>query len=284
MTKGTEIGGMDHRAVVDAEKYTPELLTAFLVEMEHTETSQEVWQALVRMSAGIGLPFVDFIVATNYGNWRKTLFIRTSYDSGWLNDLNKDPELQRWSYFRSHAIHHLTPIVVGLEYIDEYHRIPEKRVKVLRMAAERGIRAGFSIPLRTSAPRQTGLITYSGDYSKREFNAIIKAHGWALNTAALVAHQRYMEHFLAEFPDRNHVTAKQQELLELIGQGLQDKQIADELCISISAVRQRMSKLFEKTGVATRPELAALAMSIGILPDPMNRPGGRPQDIKIDMD
>ncbi len=284
MTKGKRADTESQRAVVDAEKYTPELLTGFLVEMEQTETSQEVWQALVKMSVRLGLPFVDFIVAANYRNWRKTLFIRTSYDSGWLNDLNKDPELQRWSYFRSHAIHHLTPVVVGLEYVDEYHRIPEKRVKVLKMAAERGMRAGFSIPLRTSAPPQTGLITFSGDHSKREFTAIIKAHGWALNTAALVAHQRYMEHFLAEFPDRNHVTAKQQELLELIGQGLQDKQIADELGISISAVRQRMNKLFEKSGVTTRPELAALAMSIGILPDPMNRPGGRPQDIKIDMD
>ncbi len=61
--------------------------------------------------------------------------------------------------------------------------------------------------------------------------------------------------------------------MELIGQGLQDKQVAFELGVSISAVRQRMNHLLDKTGRQSRAELAALAMSLGILPDPLNRPG-----------
>ncbi|MEM6729706.1 MAG: hypothetical protein AAF618_14470, partial [Pseudomonadota bacterium] len=46
-----------------------------------------------------------------------------------------------------------------------------------------------------------------------------------------------------------------------------------ELGISISAVRQRMAALQDKTGLANRTDLAALAMSLGIVPDPLNRPG-----------
>ncbi|MCP5089225.1 MAG: LuxR family transcriptional regulator [Rhodobacteraceae bacterium] len=274
---------VERRSMLDCERYTPEALQDFLLDMEATTTSRQVWDRLVKLGKGMGMPFVDFIVATSYQNWRKTLFIRTSYDSTWLNELNKDPEIHKWSYFRSHAINYLTPITIGLEYIDEYRHVPAKRVQVMRKAASIGLRAGFSIPLRTFAPPQAGLITFGGDYSKREFDRLIQVHGWTLNAAAMVAHQRYMTHFVAEFPERNRISEKQRDLLELIGLGLQDKQIADTFQISISAVRQRMNKLMEKTGLTTRPELAALAMSIGVLPDPLNRPHGPTHDFLIEM-
>lgn len=94
-----------------------------------------------------------------------------------------------------------------------------------------------------------------------------------MNTAARVAHQKYMTHFVSEFSERNEITEKQRVLLELIGQGLQDKQVAFELGALISAVRQRMNHLLDKTGRQSRAELAALAMSLGTLPDPLNRLG-----------
>ncbi|UYV36306.1 LuxR C-terminal-related transcriptional regulator [Rhodobacteraceae bacterium D3-12] len=114
--------------------------------------------------------------------------------------------------------------------------------------------------------------------------AIIRAHGWTLTTAAMAAHQRYMMHFSAEFPERNKVSAKQLELLEKIGLGLQDKQIAAELGVSISAIRQRMQTLMERTGLTARAELAALAMSMGALPDPLHGPAADTSEILIEMD
>jgi DNA-binding CsgD family transcriptional regulator len=269
------------RKVLAAESHTPEMLRDFLLELERTRHSTDVWKQLVTLSKQLELPFVDFIVATNFQNWRKTLFIRTSYDSKWLNELNKNPKIGQWSYFRSHAIERLTPITIGIEYVDEYHKLPKERLAVLQKVAKLGMRAGFSIPLRSSAPPQTGLISFGGDFSKHEFNELIKEHGWTLNTAATMAYNRYMTHFLAEFPERVGITGKQCELLELIGLGLQDKTIANELSISISAVRQRMRTLLKKTGVSTRSELAALAMSVGFLPDPLNREQGPPCGIDI---
>lgn len=275
--------GPARRTTIAAERHLPPRLVRFLTDLEATESSVEVWRLIVALGRSLDLPKIDFICASSFRDWRRTLFIRTSYDSTWLNELNRDPEIGNWSYFRTHAIHHLTPITMGIEYLDDYHALPEKRVEVLRMAAERGIRAGFSIPLRLLAPPQSALITFAGDHSRAAFDALLAEHGWTLNVAALVAHQRYMAHFAAEFSDRNEITDKQRELLAAIGQGLQDKQIAHELGISVSAVRQRLASLMERTGLGTRSDLAALAMSIGVLPDPLHRPDSEPPEILIEI-
>jgi len=275
---------VDCRPFVDAERYTPELLQKFLMNIEETQKSVDVWNLLVSLGKRLDLPFVDFISASSFADWKKTLFIRTSYDSSWLNDVNRDPDLQKWSYFRNHGMHYLTPIMVGIDFVDEYWHIPEKRVEVMHQAASKGMRAGFSIPLRHYAPPQAAQISFMGDHSKREMKAIVHAHGWTLNVAAVAAHQRYMMHFAAEFPERNQISLKQRELLEKIGLGLQDKKIAENLGISVSAVRQRMQLLLAKTGMSNRSELVALAMSIGVLPDPLNRPDSGDSEIIVEMD
>lgn len=271
------------RALVDAERYVPELLQDFLIDLETTTHSSEVWHLIVKLGQQLNLPYIDFICASNYANWKKTLFILTSYDSSWLNDFNRDPEVHKWSYFRTHAMDYLTPITVGIEFIDEYRHIPEKRVAVLHEAAQRGIRAGFSVPLRIHAPPQSALITFSGDHSKREMQVIIRNHGWLLQTAALTGHQRYMMHFANEFSERNRLSEKQSELLMMIGSGYQDKHIAEALGITVSAVRQRMNGIMRKTGLGNRAELAALAMSMGLLPDPLSHLGGNEVVVRKEM-
>jgi DNA-binding CsgD family transcriptional regulator len=271
------------RNLLEAEQYVPDLMQAFTTALEETEHSSHVWDIIVALGQELNLPFVDYIVASSLQNWKKTLFIRTSYDSSWLNSMNDDPEVHKWSYFRSHAMHKLTPVAVGLEFLDEYHKLPDKRVQVLRVAAEHGIKAGFAIPLRQSAPSQAAIITFSGGHSRREMRTLIKAHGWTLNCAAWMAHVRYSQLFAAEFTERNQITPKQLELIELIGLGLQDKAISEQLGISISAVRHRMNALLANTGLGSRAELAALAMSAGILPHPFNRPD-TPFETVIDMD
>ncbi|UYV36305.1 hypothetical protein N4R57_14925 [Rhodobacteraceae bacterium D3-12] len=132
--------------MIEAEEYTPELLRNFLADLETTTHSREVWALLVALGREINLPYIDFICASSYADFRKTLFIRTSYDSSWLNAVNQDPNLHKWSYFRSHALHHLTPIMIGIEFIEEYYHIPARRVEVLREAAARAY--ARAIPFR----------------------------------------------------------------------------------------------------------------------------------------
>lgn len=271
------------RTAFPAERHVPEQLYSFLRQLEATQSSRDVWDLIVALGRDLHLPCIDFISSSSYQGWKKALFVRTSYDSTWLQGYNADPEIGRWSYFRSHAMECLTPIAVGLEFVDEYRPLPEARVEVLREAARRGMRAGFSIPLRQHSPPQSALMTFTGDHSRRDMLTIIKAHGWTLTTAALMGHQRYLHHFANEFTQRNHITSKQLALLERIGAGLQDRQIAEDFGISVSAVRQRMQTLMSNSGLSSRTELAALAMSLGVLPDPINRPDERMQTV-VEMD
>lgn len=269
------------RPMIAAERHTPKTLHDFLSELEGSRRSVDVWRLLVRLGRMLDLPYIDFISVSSYRDWRKTLFVRTSYDSRWLNELNSDPELQKWSYFRTHGLNCLTPIMTGLEFIDDFHPVPPARRQVLEFAARRGLRSGFSVPLRIHAPPQAGLITFSGNHARRDMLTILRAHGWTLHVAAMAAHQRYVMHFSAEFAERNAISDKQRELLEMLGLGLLDKEIADRLGISVSAVRQRMLNLTEKTGIANRSGLAALAMSMGIVPDPLMREQTEEEEVDV---
>lgn len=52
------------------------------------------------------------------------------------------------------------------------------------------------------------------------------------------------------------LTAKQRDLVELLGEGLTSKEIARNLGVSPSAIEQRLKILKEKFGVATKSELS----------------------------
>ncbi|MEN9060901.1 helix-turn-helix transcriptional regulator [Ponticoccus litoralis] len=274
--EGNQPQGAAPRGAFGAESFFPPRMQKFLRRLEQTTHSDEVWALLKALGQDVGLPCIDFIAATDYGDWRRTMFVRTSYDASWLHDANTDPDLYRWSYFRSHGIACLTPIVVGLEFLREYRTLPDGRIKVLREAARRGMRAGISIPLRQHAPRQAAMMSFLGDHDRGALLDILAAEGWTLTHCAQAAHQRYLLHFTQEYVERNRITDKQLELMELIGRGYLDKHIADHLEISVSAVRQRLNALMQKTGTTNRVELAALAMSIGMLPDPLYSPGSAP--------
>lgn len=248
----------------------------YLRALETTTQSRDVWKLITDLGREIDLPMIDFISASDYRDWTRTLFIRTSYDATWLHEANADPEVHRWSYFRSHGINCLTPITVGIEFVDDYRPLPPVRVALLEKAAAHGMRAGISIPLRQHAPPAAAMLTFAGDHSRQELLDILARDGWTLTLFAWAAHQRYLQHFSEEFFERNRVTDKQRELLEMIGSGYLDKQIAEVLDISVSAVRQRLNALMQKTPARNRAELAALAMSLGVLPDPLNRPDNGP--------
>lgn len=57
---------------------------------------------------------------------------------------------------------------------------------------------------------------------------------------------------------KQSLTAREQQVMELILAGMQNKRIADELQISMRTVEVHRSKLFEKMGVKTAVELAGV--------------------------
>lgn len=252
-----------------AETFAPKKLSNFLVVLETTQTTDDVWNLVVNLARSLGLPIVDYVYATDFRNWERAQFIRTTVDSKWLDYVRKFPHIRQTSNFRMHGCKHLTPILIGPEYIDQMGDISEDKRRHILLGAKMGLNAGVAFPLRMGEPGQAGTISFGGPQTRAEFDVIAAQHGWTLHAAALAAHTRYTELFKAEFMKRNELTTKQRELITLVGQGLMDKQIAHQLGISFSAVRQRISSVQAKTGAQNRADLAALAMRLGLVSDPM---------------
>ena len=62
----------------------------------------------------------------------------------------------------------------------------------------------------------------------------------------------------ATFRARVRATPRQTQILELAGRGSADKQIADELGISISTVRTQLQRFYKASGVHSRTEAVVL--------------------------
>jgi DNA-binding NarL/FixJ family response regulator len=60
------------------------------------------------------------------------------------------------------------------------------------------------------------------------------------------------------------LTAREREIIKLIGQGMKNQAIADHLCISEATVRHHLTSIFGKLGVGDRLELAIYAYRHGL--------------------
>ncbi len=60
------------------------------------------------------------------------------------------------------------------------------------------------------------------------------------------------------------LTRREHEVISLLTEGLQNKQIAGRLSISVTTVRHHLTSIFNKLGVATRLELVIYAYQQGL--------------------
>lgn len=61
-------------------------------------------------------------------------------------------------------------------------------------------------------------------------------------------------------PGRNHLTTREQDVLDLLSQGLNNQEIAKQLSISLSTVQFHVSNILSKLGVHNRIEAATFAV------------------------
>lgn len=65
------------------------------------------------------------------------------------------------------------------------------------------------------------------------------------------------------------LTDREREVVELIGQGMRNQQIADKLCISVITVRHHLTSIFSKLEVGDRFELAIYSFRHGLAKPPI---------------
>jgi len=61
------------------------------------------------------------------------------------------------------------------------------------------------------------------------------------------------------------LTARERELVTLVGQGRSDAQIAAQLGMSVRTVGSRLARVRDKTGCRRRADLTALALQTGLV-------------------
>lgn len=91
----------------------------------------------------------------------------------------------------------------------------------------------------------------------------------ALSAAEIYEHENYLAQIKksrtvspAEFAKKYNLSSREKEVLAAVLLGKNNKQIADELYISIYTVKRHMSHIFEKTGTASRYELMSVFNSL----------------------
>lgn len=68
-----------------------------------------------------------------------------------------------------------------------------------------------------------------------------------------------------ETDNLNHLSEREKEVVRLIGQGLKNKKISQELCISETTVRHHLTSIYSKLGVSDRLELLVYAHRNGLV-------------------
>jgi DNA-binding NarL/FixJ family response regulator len=184
------------------------------------------------------------------------------------------------------AVEHLPDVVVmdlalaagsGVEATARIRRdCPETRILVLTSYADdarvfAALRAGaHSYLLKTAPPREiaqavittaTGDSVYHGGVARRMTDQL-----WGGRTASSAA-----------FPA---LTAREHDVLDLVARGYDNTTIADRLVLSLKTVRNNVSTIFTKLGVASRAEAVARARDAGLGAPPGNPvPEGRDLDL-----
>jgi DNA-binding NarL/FixJ family response regulator len=86
--------------------------------------------------------------------------------------------------------------------------------------------------------------------------------------------RRLLEHFAAALPDPatgeqddrlTPLTEREREVLELVGRGRSNHEIADDLVVAEATVKTHISRLLAKTGSRDRVQLVVLAYETGIV-------------------
>lgn len=60
------------------------------------------------------------------------------------------------------------------------------------------------------------------------------------------------------------LTEREQEVLVMLSEGMSNRQIADELYLSVDTVKTHVRKLFRKLGVSNRTQAAMIAVEVGL--------------------
>ncbi|PYG28232.1 helix-turn-helix transcriptional regulator [Pelagimonas varians] len=249
------------------EAIVPAPLLQFLQHFGTAQSTDETWGHLRQLSAAFGLGQVAYFQSVSSlddpaeqpQDWR----IVTTATQACHDRLAHSPMALKLAASDPNGVK-MTPTFLHVRdplVSDATHR------RQMAMLQELDMTTAFAIPVISGDAFDKAVMVFGSHMHPDEFMSQIERFGCSLHIAAMASHARYVSLYKQEFVLRTRLTDKQSELIRLVGMGLLDKQIAHQLGISFSAVRQRLAAVQQKTGARNRAHLAAMAMRIDLTAD-----------------
>jgi DNA-binding NarL/FixJ family response regulator len=152
-------------------------------------------------------------------------------------------------------------VVVGDEPLEEAARaVAEEGTQAILVLSE----DDRSVPvLRRLAPRGWGVV--SPDAPSEDLGVAVAAVARGLVVLPRNLTGRLLQGVVAADEPAEPLTAREREVLELLGRGLSNKMIARDLQISEHTVKFHVSSIYAKLGAASRTEAMNLGARLGLL-------------------
>jgi two-component system, NarL family, nitrate/nitrite response regulator NarL len=135
--------------------------------------------------------------------------------------------------------------LVGLKTTDHPVAAVVWGVSITEAEALRFVQAGARGVVRKSADVETLLVC---------LRSVASGATWMESTV-------FHEQRLAQRDSRTGLTPREQQVMELVGQGLKNREVARELGIRPGTVKVHLKHIFEKTGVQGRYSLALVGLT-----------------------
>jgi DNA-binding CsgD family transcriptional regulator len=239
-------------------------LVSFLHDLNLLENSEAAYQLLVRFAEELGFPTVVYEYCNDHTREEEKLFMRTNLPVGFKRLEDMFAGKHKIGPGRMHARNNLTMAVTGVEFADLFSADKTYSRKLQLAGLLTGMRSGFGIPLRTPNPLTRAGFGFGSKMKRELFEEALERDGLALCVAAWHTHMKILQ-TQAEQAPRRKLTAKQSKYLELLCEGLLDKQISEEMGISHSGVRKFQTAVSAKFGVTQRAQIVSEAYKQGYL-------------------
>lgn len=151
-------------------------------------------------------------------------------------------------------------VVAGDEALDEMGTVAEEGMQAILLLS----RDDRSIPmLRTLAPSGWGIV--APDAPAEELSAAVASVARGLVILSRTLAERLLGGTVALEELDEPLTAREREVLKLLGQGLSNKMIGRELSISEHTVKFHVSSVYAKLGASSRTEALSLGARHGLI-------------------
>ena len=151
-------------------------------------------------------------------------------------------------------------VVAGDEALDEVGPVAEEGMQAILLLS----RDDRSIPmLRTLAPSGWGIV--APDVPAEELSAAVASVARGLVILSRTLAERLLGGIATLEELDEPLTAREREVLELLGRGLSNKMIGRELSISEHTVKFHVSSVYAKLGASNRTEALSLGARHGLI-------------------